>query len=303
MKRLLPGILATLAILTSAFAAPDTSDALTVALWPDGRAPINADGSETESADVSLLVFRPDTPNGTAMLVCAGGGYGRNLWHGAEGVRTARWLNEHGVTAAVLKYRLPKGNRFRPLTDVRRAVQTVRSKADAWNINPQRIGIIGYSAGGHLASMAATKFVDGNTQASDPATKLSSRPDFAVLVYPVITMGADTHAGSRKNLLGPNPSDAMVKSFSSELQVTAQTPPTFLAHAIDDKLVPPSNSRKFHEAMIAHKAQSKFLELPNGGHGLSGYKGPSWETWKSGSLAWMREIGVLPPKPGGPLKQ
>ena len=295
MKHLLPAILTALALVgPSSFAAPDTSGALTVALWPDNQAPVNAAGTETETADVTLLVFRPDTPNGTAMVVCAGGGYGRNLWHGAEGVRTARWLNEHGITAAVLKYRLPKGNRFRPLSDVRRAVQMVRAKAGDWMVDPQRIGIIGYSAGGHLASMAATKFVDGDAKSADPLTKLSSRPDFAVLVYPVITMGKDTHAGSKKNLLGPNPSDELAASCSTELQVTAKTPPTFLAHAIDDKPVPPSNSRLFHEALVAKKVATRFLQLPNGGHGLSGYKGPSWEAWKSGSLEWMREIKVLP---------
>ena len=299
----IPALVAAFAVLASAAsaigqAAPEVKGPaetpLQIALWPAGQAPVDADGTEIEDANVSLLIYRPTRPNGTAMVVCAGGGYGMNLWKGAEGARTAEWLNHHGIVAAVLQYRLPRGNRHRPLSDVQRAIRTVRSKAGQWSVDPQRIGIIGYSAGGHLASMAATKFDGGNANSADPLERISCRPDFAVLVYPVITMGADTHAGSRKNLLGPDPSEELIKLFSSEQQVTRITPPTFLAHATDDKLVPPSNSKMFHDAMVLHKVRTKYLELPNGGHGLSGYKGPSWEAWKSGSLEWMREIRMLP---------
>lgn len=298
----IPAMMTALAILASAAgasgqAAPEAREPagspLQITLWPAGQAPVDADGTASEDVIVSLQIHRPATPNGTAMVVCAGGGYGMNLWNGAEGVRTAEWLNKHGIVAAVLKYRLPRGNRFRPLSDVRRAVRMVRSQAGEWGVNPQRIGIIGYSAGGHLASMAATKFVDGDANSADLLERISSRPDFAVLVYPVITMGSQGHTGSVKNLLGTDPSEEMRKLFSSELQVTSATPPTFLAHAVDDTLVPPANSKMFHEALLAQKVRTKYLELPDGGHGLNGYKGPSWEAWKTQSLQWLRDVQML----------
>jgi acetyl esterase/lipase len=269
-----------------------TSVPYKIALWPDAQSPIDAKGTETELAKVYLHIYRPDKPNGTAMVVCAGGGYGINLWQGAEGVRTAKWLNEHGITAAVLQYRLPRGKPYRTLSDVQRAIRTVRSNAQQWSVNPQRIGIIGYSAGGHLASMAATKFDLGDAKSKDPVKRVSCRPDFAVLIYPVITMGSDTHARSKRNLIGKNPSEEMVKLFSSELQITPQTPPTFLAHAADDTVVPPSNSKMFYDALIANKVQAKYLQLPSGGHGLSGKKGPSWEAWKTQSMQWLQALSI-----------
>jgi acetyl esterase/lipase len=168
--------------------------------------------------------------------------------------------------------------------------------AKEWNIDPQRVGIMGFSAGGHLASTAATHFDAGDSSAPDPIAQQNSRPDFAILVYPVVTMGADkTHSGSKKNLLGADPQPELVELFSNEKQVTDKTPPMFLAHAKDDKPVPPENSARLHAALQAHHVPSEFLELPSGGHGLNGYKGPSWDAWQTRSLQWLKEQKLVGP--------
>ena len=175
-----------------------------------------------------VTVFRPIRPNGAMVVICPGGGYG-GLMTGPEGTGIAKWLNLHGITGIVLEYRLPRGNQMVPLLDAQRALRLVRTKAQAWACDPRRIGIMGFSAGGHLASTAATHFDAGNPKAADPIDRVGCRPDFAVLVYPVITMGEKTHGGSKANLLGPNPTAENVALFSNEKQVTGQTPPTFLA--------------------------------------------------------------------------
>ena len=261
-----------------------------IGLW-NGRAP-TSDG-QTEDSEVWLTLYRPAQPNGTAVVICPGGGYGGHAIQ-PEGHGIAKWLNQSGVTGVVLEYRLPAGRHSVPLLDAQRAIRTVRAHAKEWSIDPARIGIIGFSAGGHLASTAATHFDAGQPQSTDPTDKVSCRPDFAILVYPVITMGEKTHGVSRTNLLGPNPTDEFIELYSNENQVTDQTPPTFLAHAIDDGPVPPDNSRMFFEALQAHKVPSKYLELPDGGHGLNGYKGPSWDAWQTQSLDWLRELNLLP---------
>ena len=166
-------------------------------------------------------------------MICPGGGYG-GLVVGPEGHGIARWLNQHGIAGIVLEYRLPKGRPFVPLLDAQRAIRTVRSNAKEWGIDPGRIGIIGFSAGGHLASTAGTHFDGGDPKAADPIDRVSCRPDFVILVYPVITMGEKTHGGSKTNLLGRDPKPELVELFSNEKQVTDKTPPMFLAHAKDD---------------------------------------------------------------------
>ena len=226
-------------------------------------------------------------------MICPGGGYG-GLVTGAEGSGIAQWLNAHGVTGIVLEYRLPRGRAFVPLLDAQRAIRMVRAKGKEWGCDPQRIGIIGFSAGGHLASTAATHFDAGNAAATDPIEHVGCRPDFAVLVYPVITMGEQTHRGSKQNLMGPSPSPETVELFSNEKQVTPKTPPTFLAHALDDKAVSPDNSRLFYEALQKQKVPSRYLELPSGDHGLNGYKGPMWDAWQSGALKWLASLGLIP---------
>lgn len=262
-----------------------------VDIW-GGHAPIG-DG-KYQDAEVFITVHRPAQSNGAACIICPGGGYG-GLVTGAEGHGIADWLGKHGVTGVVLEYRLPAGRTFVPLMDAQRAIRTVRSRANEWGVDPARIGIIGFSAGGHLASTAVTHFDNGDPQATDPVERVSCRPDFGILIYPVITMGDKTHQGSKRNLLGADPTAQMVELFSNEKQITEKTPPTFLAHAKDDKAVVPENSEMFYAALQAHKVPGKYLELPTGGHGLNGYKGPMWDAWQEQSLAWLGELKLLEP--------
>src|SRR3984957_6296843 len=189
-------------------------------LW-NGRAPIG-DG-KFEQADARITVYKPEKGVGTAIVICPGGGYG-GLVTGAEGHGIAAWLNRHGITGVVLEYRLPAGRPYVPLLDAQRAIRTVRGNAKAWGIDPAKIGIMGFSAGGHLASTAGTHFDDGDPKAEDPIDRNSCRPDFMVLVYPVVTMGDKTHQGSRNNLLGKKPDAKLVELFSTEKTETAKTP-------------------------------------------------------------------------------
>ena len=264
---------------------------LRVGIW-GGKAPVG-DGKFQE-AEVFITVHRPAKQNGAACVICPGGGYG-GLVTGAEGHGIADWLGKHGVTGVVLEYRLPAGRTFVPLMDAQRAIRTVRSRAKEWGVDPARIGIIGFSAGGHLASTAGTHFDNGDPKSTDPIERVSCRPDFAILIYPVITMGDKTHQGSKRNLLGAAPTPELVELFSNEKQITEKTPPTFLAHAKDDGAVVPENSQMFYAALQAHKVPGKYLELPSGGHGLNGYQGPMWDAWQEQSLAWLGELKLLQP--------
>ena len=258
----------------------------TIKLWPEGKAPIGNDNFE--QANATMTIFHPESPNGTAFVITPGGGYGQVVK--AEGAPIAKWLNTHGITGVVLNYRLPKGNPLRPLLDVKRALRMTRMRAADWNLRADRIGIIGFSAGGHLASMAITKYDLGESKTTDPIQRQSCRPNFAILVYPVITMSEGTHKGSRRNLLGSEPSDDLIKLYSNELHITKRTPPTYLAHAIDDYVVPASNSEKFHKALSEKNVVSKYLPLPRGGHGLNGYKGPMWDAWQAQSMDWLDKL-------------
>jgi len=162
-----------------------------------------------------------------------------------------------------------------------------RSNAKDWNIAVDRIGIMGFSAGGHLASTAGTHFDRGDKDAKNSIDRMSCRPDFIALVYPVITMGDLTHKGSRRNLLGNSPTDKAIRIFSNEQQVNKDTPPAYLAHAKDDRAVTSENSALFHAALKRHGVESEYLELPTGGHGLNGYKGPMWDAWQTGFIKWL----------------
>lgn len=261
-----------------------------LSLW-NGHAPIDKEHFKKE--DAKITVHRAAKGNGAAIVICPGGGYQR-LVTGGEGHGIAKWLNQHGITGIVLEYRMPHGRTYVPLMDAQRAIRMVRANAKRWDIDPDRIGIMGFSAGGHLASTAATHFDKGNPQAKELIDRESSRPDFAILVYPVVTMGESTHGGSRKNLLGTNPTPEMVKLFSNEKQVTKQTPPIFLAHAVDDKPVPIKNSQNLYAALQSQKIPSKLLELPSGGHGLNGYKGPMWDAWQKQSMEWLAKLKIIP---------
>lgn len=263
-----------------------------IALW-QGRVPTG--NGEFEDGEAWITVYRPASGNGTAVVICPGGGYG-GLAKEPEGHGIARWLNRHGITGIVLEYRLPAGRAFVPLLDAQRALRTVRAQASDWGIDPHRIGIIGFSAGGHLASTVGTHFDEGDPAAGDPLNRVSCRPDFMILVYPVIVMGQQaTHHGSQNNLLGKDASPELLEQFSNEKQVTERTPPTFLAHAADDNPVPPDNSRVFYEALQKHNVPAKYLELPSGGHGLNSYRGAMWDKWQAESLAWLAELKFIPP--------
>lgn len=263
------------------------AEPLRLSLWPSD-APLG-DGT-FEKKDPTIFVHLPDPAkaNGLAMVICPGGGYGRKVM-GPEGHGIADWLNEHGIAGVVLDYRLPAGNYHRPLLDVQRAIRMVREHAPAWHLQANGIGIIGFSAGGHLASTAGTHFDAGNPQSPDKVERQSCRPDFMVLVYPVITMGPKTHGGSRNQFLGASPTPEMVDLFSNEKQVTAATPPTFLTQAINDSLVPIDNSRMFLATLKKHQVSAELLEFPEGNHGFRGYKGPEWDAWQKRSLEWLKE--------------
>ena len=267
--------------------ANQASDSKRMALWV-GPAPIG-DGA-SEEANAWITVHRPTAAaSGTAIVICPGGGYG-GLVVGPEGHGIAAWLNQNGITGVVLEYRLPAGRHAVPLLDAQQAIRTVRANAKQWDLDPAKIGIMGFSAGGHLASTAGTHFDDGNAAATNAIQHVSCRPDFTILVYPVVTMNERTHRGTRSNLLGKEPSPELVKLYSNELQVTTKTPPMFLTHAVDDFPVPPENSRQLFAALQEKNIRSKYLELPSGGHGLNGYKGPMWDAWQEQSLAWLDDL-------------
>jgi acetyl esterase/lipase len=283
--------LAMAAILGLAALLPARAEPPRLPLW-EGDAP-QGDGTFAAAPKAAITVHLPERPTGAAAVICPGGGYG-GLVTGAEGHGIAAWLNRHGIAGIVLEYRLPAGRPFVPLLDAQRALRLVRLHAAEWKIDPHRLGIIGFSAGGHLASTAATHFDAGRPDATEPVERESSRPDFVILVYPVITMKEQGHAGSRRNLLGPEPAADMVELFSNELQVTKDCPPAFLAHAVDDKPVPIENSILFYDAQRARGLPAKLLRLPAGGHGLSGYKGPSWDAWQAAAIDWLHERRMIP---------
>jgi acetyl esterase/lipase len=262
-----------------------------ILLWPNG-AP-EAKG-ETDRDKPSITPYFPagEGKDRPAVVICPGGGYS-SLMTSYEGTGVAKWLNSHGVVGIVLKYRIGPYRHPAPMLDGQRAMRLVRSKAAEWGIDPKKIGIMGFSAGGHLASTVGTHFDAGNPKAADPVDRESCRPDFMVLVYPVITMGPKGHAGSRAALLGAKPSEADIELLSNEKQVTAETPPTFLAHAVTDKSVPIENSRMFHEALKSAKVPSELLELPEGAHGLGCGSGKLWAEWQARCLEWMKAREIV----------
>ena len=267
------------------------AEPLRLSLWPD-EAPLGDGKSEKVEVPITVHLPEPGLATGAAIVICPGGGYGGRVVEG-EGHGIARWLNSNGIIGVVLEYRLPNGNYHRPMLDAQRAMRVVRSHAAEWKLNPQRIGIMGFSAGGHLASTVGTHFDAGNEKSTDPVERLSCRPDFMVLVYPVITMGEKTHGGSRNNLLGPTPSAKLMEFLSNEKQVTATTPPTFLTHARTDAAVPVAHSQMFYAALKVHDVPAELQEFPKGNHGYNGYKGEEWDAWQKRSLEWLGERGLL----------
>jgi acetyl esterase/lipase len=237
-----------------------------------------------------------DKATGTAVVICPGGSYAL-LAIGHEGADVAKWLNGLGITAFVLKYRLPnsaimENKAIGPLQDGQQAIRIVRRGAKEWGIDPHKIGIMGFSAGGHLASTISTHF---NEKVYNSPDSTSARPDFSLLIYPVISMEAGiTHAESRENLLGRNPSPAQVRKFSNELQVNAKTPPAFLVHSMDDNAVPIQNSIGYALSLQKFKIPCELHLYESGGHGYGmGRSANSESTWPEACRKWLEERGFL----------
>ena len=268
-------------------------DAVEIPLWKGG-----APGAPTKPQDEPVLfLYRPAASMATkaAVVVCPGGGYG-HLAMEKEGSKIAEWLNSFGVAAFVLRYRHAGTGHMHPtpMLDGQRAIRTVRARASEWGVDPKKIGVMGFSAGGHLASTLGTHFDTGNVKASDPIDRVGSRPDFMILCYPVISLVADyTHTGSRDNLLGKKPDPKLVRSLSNEFQVTSETPPTFLLHTDEDHYVPTENSIAFYLALRHAGVPAELHIYRNGGHGVGLAKGvPGTSDWPARCRAWI-ETQVL----------
>jgi acetyl esterase/lipase len=282
-------VLLTLVLITETNAAEPQQQYL----WQNG-AP-NALGNEDKDKP-RITIYTPDkNATDTAVVVCPGGGYG-GLAMDHEGKQIAEWYNSLGITAVVLEYR-HRGKGYghpNPLLDVQRAIRTVRFNAAAWKINPSKIGVMGFSAGGHLASTAATHFEDAANPA-DETDKVSCRPDFAILCYPVIMFGSPfTHTGSQKNLIGENPPQELVDYYSNEKQVSEKTPPVFIFFTTEDNVVPVQHGIAFYNALLKYKIPAEMHIFQKGRHGLGLAKGMNGnEIWTQLCAAWLQNNGFL----------
>jgi len=305
-------VLATFLVMTGLPLRAEERPPEVVPLWPDGAVesrglsdkeqtndrghPGAPDRALRDITQPSLEIFRAKQPNGTGVLIMPGGGYG-SVVIDKEGRDVARWFNSIGVTAAVLKYRLPNTVTHRfgeevPLRDAQRALRYVRSKAEDWGLQTDRIGAVGFSAGGHLASTLGTHFDAGAPAATDPVDRVSCRPDFLILGYPVISMApAITHQGSRNSLLGKDPSEELVRRFSNELQVRSNTPPVFIFCAADDGGVNPENSIRFYQAARAAGVSAELHIFEKGGHGFGlRPERRAGRTWPGLCESWLQEL-------------
>ncbi len=302
-----------LALMTVTCLATFAAEPQPFPLWP-GAAPADAGAEQSivrkhENRDIvwvsnvrwpTLTVYpaAADKNTGAAIVICPGGGYG-GLAYDLEGTEVAQRFAANGVTGIVLKYRMPRpaesvGQVPWPIQDGQRSVQTIRARAAEWQIDPARIGIMGFSAGGHLAATVSTHVVAADAGASDAVLKVGSRPDFSVLIYAVTTFDPQVgHSGSAKALLGKDATPERVKLYSNDLQVDARTPPTFLAHAADDA-VKVANSERYAEALTKAGVAVEFARFEKGGHGFGlGIKGGEPATWPDRCLAWMGKQGLL----------
>lgn len=258
-------------------------------LWPGG-APGALGEKDQDRPTLTPYLADPAKATGASIVICPGGGYGGLAAH--EGRDYALWLNDLGVSAFVLKYRLGSHGYRHPrmLEDAARAVRMVRARAGEWSVDPKRVGIMGSSAGGHLASTLLTHFDDGVADAADAVDRQGSRPDLGILCYPVITLGDFTHQGSKRNLLGENPPAALVELLSNERQVTSRTPPTFVWHTAEDQAVPVQNALLFAEALARNKVPFDLHVYEKGRHGIGLANGHAWTK----DLAfWLGERGFL----------
>lgn len=266
-------------------------------LWPDG-APGALGTSPEDRPKVTIYRAPAAAASGAAVVVCPGGGY-RTLASDHEGKQVAEWLGTLGVSAFVLQYRLgPRYHHPAPLHDAQRAIRIVRARAKEFGVDPARLGILGFSAGGHLASTAGTHFDDGRADAPDAIERVSSRPDFMVLAYPVMSMAATyAHRGSVQHLLGETPDPKLVEDLSNERRVTPQTPPAFLFHTADDASVPVENSLAFTQALRQAGVPVELHVFPRGRHGVGlAPDDPVLSQWPRLCAAWLRAMGLLTPR-------
>ncbi len=297
-----------LAFVLPARAEDEPAGPKTYPLWPEGAPAAQGTnaGNDNNPGDIptiTVYLAPKDKATGASVVICPGGGYG-NLAIDHEGRQVAEWLNSIGVAGIILKYRLgPKYHHPVMIEDAQRAIRTVRARAGEWGLDPRRVAILGFSAGGHLASTAATHFDAGKPDADDPIERQSSRPDRAILVYPVIAIATEYgHGGSKRNLLGENPPEELVQSLSNEQQVTKDTPPTFLAHTNEDKGVPAENSILFVLALRKAGVPVEFHLFEKGPHGL-GLGGGSarfkiapdlaFKAWPTLCETWLKNQGFL----------
>ncbi len=279
-------LIATTLVLSFTITAQAQSQPEVLRLWP-GDAP---EATASEPGDIPVIhLYRVESKQPTAgVVICPGGGYG-GLAMDHEGKQFAEWFNQMGVTAAVCVYR-HRGNGGNggkgyghpaPLLDAQRAVRTLKANAEQWNLKSDKIGIIGFSAGGHLVSTVSTHHDAGKADSTDPIDKASSRPDFAILAYPVISLGTEfAHGGSRRNLLGDNPDPELLASLTNETQVKSDTPPTFLFHTLEDTAVPVENSVRYYMALRAAKVPAEMHLFEKGRHGVGLAKGlPGAQAW------------------------
>lgn len=299
-----------LLLLLMSFAVYTSAQTYTLPVWPVSVPGAKTSAGYTEETiydqgkprvsrvtQPQLLVYLPpkEKATGAAVVICPGGGYGR-LAIDHEGYDIARWLNDLGIAGIVLKYRLPSDlimsdKTIGPLQDVQEAIRVVRRNARDWNIRPNLVGVMGFSAGGHLAATASTLYQEQVYPVTDG---VSARPDFSILIYGVISMQADiTHNGSRNNLLGQQPTSELVNKFSSELQVNAQTPPAFLVHSADDGAVPVENSIRYFQALLKHRVPAELHVYESGGHGYGMGRTENTEsTWPETCKRWLKKIGA-----------
>ncbi len=283
-----------MAVFLGWFASAPAQPTNSFPLWPEG-APGALGKEDKDIPTLTPYLPEPDKATGAAIVICPGGGYGHLAAH--EGADYARFLNESGIAGFVLKYRLGTGGYHHPamLQDAARAVRTVRARAREWKLDPKRIGIMGSSAGGHLASTLLTHFDAGKADAADPIERASSRPDLGILCYAVISFGEFGHRGSRNNLLGTNPPLALVRELSNELQVTKDTPPCFIWHTCEDKGVPVENSLQFAEALRRAGVPFDLHIYQKGPHGL-GLGTRDWNPekrhpWTRNCAFWLQAQG------------
>lgn len=283
-----------------------------IPVWPAGKKP-NDNGKKVNDSLYNERIWQVKTPGlyaftvpgsentGTAVLICPGGGYER-VSHIYNGFNFAKWFNAIGVNAFVLIYRLPhqadlENRQLAGLQDAQRAIRTIRQRAAQWNINPTRIGVMGISAGGHLASMLGTRAMDVSS-VGDSADAYLFKPDFMILLSPVVTMGEYAHKGSRKNFLGADTSAQTRQDYSAERQVTALTPPAFIVHAMNDSSVKVQNSFLLASAMLEKKVNVSLHIFPQGGHGIRLDENPgSTDLWTPLLEAWLKEMKFLVPVP------